>query len=64
MNNVKLRRVDDPTPAEIVARAAEIRRGWSPEEHERRSAGRYSAWEIPVCNTEALKGVGGHAVRL
>jgi hypothetical protein len=64
MNAVKLRRVDDPTPAEIAERAAEIRRGWTLDEHERRSSGRYAAWEIPVCNMEALTGVGGHGVKL
>ena len=57
-------RITDPTPDEIAERAAEIRREWTPEEHERRSAGRYSSWEMPVCNMEALTGVGGHGVSL
>jgi len=29
---------DDPTPAEIAARAAEIRKGWSENEHIKRRA--------------------------
>jgi hypothetical protein len=57
-------RITDPTPAEIAERAAQIRREWTPQEHERRSAGRYSTWEMPVCNMEALTGVGGHGVSL
>jgi len=57
-------RITDPTPDEIAERAAEIRREWTAEEHERRSAGCYSRWDMPVCSTEALTGVGGHGVRL
>jgi hypothetical protein len=57
-------RITDPTPDEIAERAAQIRREWTPEEHERRSSGRYSTWEMPTCNMEALTGVGGHGVSL
>ena len=57
-------RITDPTPHEIAERAAEIRREWTSEEHERRSSGRYSTWEMPTCNMEALTGVGGHGVSL
>jgi hypothetical protein len=64
MNAVKLRRVDDPTPAEIAERAAEIRRGWTLDEHLRRGGWMTPAPEMPTCNMEALTGVGGHGVSL
>jgi len=57
-------RITDPTPDEIAERAAQIRREWTAEEHERRPAGCYSRWDMPVCSTEALTGVGGHGVSL
>jgi hypothetical protein len=57
-------RIVDPTPAEIAERAAEIRRGWSLDEHLRRGGWMTPVYDILICSTEAITGVGGHGVRL
>jgi hypothetical protein len=40
-------RYQDPTPQEIEERAAEVRRGWTPEEEARRVCGRREQWRPP-----------------
>lgn len=43
------RQANDPTEEEILERAAEVRRGWSEKEHEKRRVGkRKTDWNIPT----------------
>lgn len=65
------RRQRDPSPAEIAARCAEIRNGWSEDEHRRRAAGYIrpegsdtrngigfvtpSTWTAPVCRMATMR---------
>lgn len=46
-------REPDPTAEEIAQRAAEIRAGWSEQEHERRAGKRTAMWEAPEYVYEA-----------
>lgn len=39
---------DDPTQEEIAERAAEVRRGWSPDEEVRRRGGVRATWNPPA----------------
>lgn len=43
----------DPTPEEILKRAAEIRARWSDEELERRSVGKRGVWRVPRARLRA-----------
>jgi hypothetical protein len=61
----------DPSPAEIAARCAEIRNGWSEAEHRRRAAGYFrpegsdtrnakdfvtpQTWTAPVCRMAVMR---------
>lgn len=54
-----LKRTEDPTPEEIEAACAEIRRSWSADERRNRWIGPYGApWEPPVVSGAPLHSTG------